>query len=100
MEQDNVIRHGKTRGFQRYDPATRTYKEWATPEDWGTVGTDDLGVFPNGNGFTHFTEEERIRMNRQGRRGQQVDPLRVGKDWNMMGPNVSLSRANKKGANN
>ncbi|KAK0124795.1 hypothetical protein ONS96_008676 [Cadophora gregata f. sp. sojae] len=75
-----------SRGYQRYDPHDRTYKEWSTPHDWFGLGVDGLGVGAHGNGMPRFTREEWIRMQKIRRRGHLIDPAAMGDDWTHHGP--------------
>ncbi|KAH6718216.1 hypothetical protein BKA61DRAFT_599224 [Leptodontidium sp. MPI-SDFR-AT-0119] len=75
-----------SRGFERYDPYTRKYVEWATPHDWCGVGVDGWGVGPNNAGRTRFTREEKIKLNKIRQRGGKILPSEMGSDWNNEGP--------------
>lgn len=77
-----------SRGFERYDPYTRKYVEWATPHDWYGVGVDGWGVGPNNAGRTRFTREEKIKLNKIRQRGGKILPSEMGSDWNNEGPKV------------
>ena len=80
--------YNSSRGTKRYDPYTRKYVKWATPNDWYQTGVDGMGIFPHGHGYTRFTTKEARRMNRRLREGRRVDPSRMGSEWNNMGPKV------------
>ncbi|KAE8451638.1 hypothetical protein EG329_003095 [Mollisiaceae sp. DMI_Dod_QoI] len=86
-EQANPARlwHG-SRGFKRYDPETRTYKHWAWPQDWNGDGSENQGLWGNGDGFPRFTQREMQYILRQRRLGRRIDPLKIP-NWNHNGPN-------------
>jgi hypothetical protein len=73
-----------SRGTQRYDPATRRYKEWSIPHDWNGDRVDDL----NNPFYPRFTQQEARRIARQIGRGRRVDPLSMGPGWTTDGPRV------------
>jgi hypothetical protein len=79
----------KSRGFKRYDPQARRYREWSTPHDWNGFGTGGYGVGPNGFGYPRFTSNEGEKILLRLARGKLVKPYRMGKEWHHDGPKVS-----------
>jgi hypothetical protein len=73
-----------SRGLMRYDPHSRRYRYWYLPEDWW-----GMNIGPNNEqSYPRFTEEEGRRILRRLNQGRQVDPLKMGKEWNFQGPKV------------
>ncbi len=79
-----------SRGFKRYDPHTRRYRNWFTPHDWDGIGTNGLGVGPNGLGYPRFTNGEGKKILLGYARGEPVEPYIIGKDWHHDGPKVGV----------
>ncbi len=79
-----------SRGFERYDPYTRRYVEWAVPEDWQGRGTHGNGIGENGDGLPRFTRDEAMRMGKELDRGRLIDPSKMGDDWTWLGPKVGV----------
>ncbi|KAG4431704.1 hypothetical protein IFR05_012803 [Cadophora sp. M221] len=75
-----------SRGFERYDPYTRKYVEWATPHDWAGVGVDGWGVGRHNNGRTRFTRDEIIKLRKIQQRGGQITGREMGSEWDDEGP--------------
>ena len=82
MEEQNH----RSRGFKRYDPHSRRYVEWHIPHDWDHIYTD---IYDN-QGYPRFTREEVRKMDKRRKVGKPVNAMKMGKDWNWNGPNVSL----------
>jgi hypothetical protein len=79
------------RGLKRYDPHTRKYRTWSSPNDWFNQGVDFAGPpWQNGFGYPHFTARESRRLDRMRRQGQ-INPLRMGPEWTHLGPKVCTS---------
>ncbi|CZR67775.1 uncharacterized protein PAC_17674 [Phialocephala subalpina] len=74
-----------SRGSKRYDPQTRTYKHWAWPEDWNGLGSEFVGLGPNGVGYPRLTQRELRYMQRQLSRGRPIEPQKLD-NWNQNGP--------------
>jgi hypothetical protein len=79
-----------SRGFKRYDPHTRRYRDWFTPHDWFGDGTYGLGVGPDGEGYPRFTNSEGKKILLRYARGEPVEPYKMGKDWHHDGPKVGV----------
>jgi len=77
-----------SRRLKRYDPHTRKYRKWFTPEDWTGYGVHGQGIGPNGDGYPRFTRSEGRKMLRKLARGHRVDPARMGDEWASDGPRV------------
>lgn len=77
-----------SRGMKRYDPETRTYKEWLWPLDWQGTGVGGFGTAGNGDGYPRFTRREPEHVRRQLKLGGPIDPRKVGPDWDDSGPKV------------
>ncbi|CZS88435.1 uncharacterized protein RAG0_00188 [Rhynchosporium agropyri] len=75
-----------SRGLKRYDPHTRQYKEWATPNDWSVSGVDGSGVGPHNKGRTRFTKEEVVKMGKLRAANGDIDARTMGPEWNERGP--------------
>jgi len=78
--------YDSSRGFKRYDPHTRRYREWFTPHDWAGFGVDARGVGPNDSGYPRFTTNDARKMTRRLAQGRRVNPARMGDEWHHDGP--------------
>lgn len=71
-----------SRGTQRYDPSSRTYKEWSIPHDWNGDRINDQGqAF-----YPRFTRDEARKLIRRLHHGRQVNPGSMGSGWAVDGP--------------
>jgi len=88
-----------SRGSKRYDPYTRKYRKWFTPQDWAGDGVHGQGIGPNGYGYPRFTRSEGRKMLRRYAQGHRVDPARMGKEWTWDGPKVGTFLSRRPPAN-
>ncbi|PVH73454.1 hypothetical protein DL98DRAFT_469279 [Cadophora sp. DSE1049] len=79
-------RNPVSRGFERYDPYSRKYVEWATPHDWYGTGVNGTGLGPHNAGRTRFTRKEATQLRKLQHRGVRINPEEMGSDWHNMGP--------------
>jgi hypothetical protein len=79
-----------SRGYRRYDPQTRKYRDWFVPEDWAGMGVDGYGIGPNGLGYPRFTNHDAKKMLRGYAQRRRVDPTSMGKEWHHDGPRVGV----------
>ena len=77
-----------SRKYERYDPYDRTYKKWSIPEDWNGMGAGGFGIHAHTNGLPRFTRDEWVTMQKERRRGRQIDTANMGDEWNDLGPKV------------
>lgn len=81
-----------SRGLKRYDPETRRYKKWESPEDFYHRGTHGQGILPiTGDGYPRFTASERRRLAYRNVHGLNPINLKEVSDWGVDGPKVCLS---------
>lgn len=79
-----------SRGYKRYDPHTRKYRNWLVPHDWYGVGVNGRGIGIRGAGYPRFTRSEGKKMLRTYAQGHRVVPSKMGKEWNYHGPEVGI----------
>jgi hypothetical protein len=64
---------------------------WAVPHDWNGQGVGRFGVWPEGEGYPHFTQEEWNHMAQKIDLDGQIDSNRM-KNWDgSYGPKVRAS---------
>ena len=73
-----------SRGTQRYDPGSRTYKEWSVPHDWNCDRINDQGQ----PFYPRFTRDEARKIIQRLQHGRQVNPCSMGSGWTVDGPRV------------
>jgi hypothetical protein len=66
-----------SRGYQRYDPATRRYTEWSIPHDWNASRIDQF----NQAHYPRFTPDEVRKIRQRLQRTGRVDPRSMGSEW-------------------
>lgn len=83
MLNDNNLLWNASRGTKRYDPASRTYKEWYIPEDWYGNRIDNF----DDPRYPRFSRDDALRIARRINRGERVHPESMP-GWTTDGPSV------------